>query len=145
MKIGELLRNSQRRISTVSAAETVATALQVMRDDNVGMLVVKDICRTEHDTVLGTITERDVVAALADRGPAVLKQPVRAAMARQFVSCGPNDSLAHVLDLMDRYGLSYMPVIEGYTLIGIVSVQDVIRLQLGRDAGNGREHAEAAA
>jgi CBS domain-containing protein len=145
MKIGELLRNSQTRISAVSAAETVAMALQVMRDDNVGMLVVKDVCRTEHDTVLGTITERDVVAALSERGPAVLKQPVRAAMARKFISCSPNDSLAHVLDLMDSHGLSYMPVIEGYTLIGIISVHDVIKLQLRRETGRGREQAEVAA
>jgi predicted transcriptional regulator len=66
-------------------------------------------------------------------------------MARKFISCSPNDSLAHVLDLMDRHGLSYMPVIEGYTLIGIVGVHDVIKLQQGRGAGSSRDHAEVAA
>lgn len=134
MRVEELLRSKGTRIDSVRADESVDTALRVMRSNNVGALVIKDVCHTEGDTVMGIISERDVVAALVDRGPAVLKRRVETLMSSDFVTCRPADSLRHVLELMDRHFIRHIPVFDGLTLIGVVSVRDLIKLQLNNES-----------
>lgn len=130
MKVEEILRTKGTRINMVRVNETVETALTLMRRDNVGALVVKDVCRTEGNTIVGVISERDVVRGLVDRGPAILAQPVSALMSRNPVTCGPKDSVRHVLQLMDEHSIRHVPVLDGFTLVGVISVRDLIKRQL---------------
>ncbi|MBP2298846.1 CBS domain-containing protein [Azospirillum picis] len=130
MKVEDILRKKGTRIGTVRINETVATALRLMKAENTGALVVKDVCRTEGNTVVGVISERHVVRALVDRGPGILDQPVSALMARDPCSCRPSDPVRHVLTLMDEHGVRHVPVLDGASLVGVVSVRDLIRRQL---------------
>ncbi len=64
MKVGDILRSKKgTRIVTVRMNETVATAAQLLRTENVGALVVKDVCRTEGNVAVGMFSERDVTRA----------------------------------------------------------------------------------
>ncbi|WP_448191483.1 CBS domain-containing protein [Azospirillum sp. sgz301742] len=130
MKVEDILRGKGTRINMVRINETVDTALRLMKADNVGALVVKDVCRTEGNTVVGVISERDVVRALVDRGPAVLNQPVSALMTRNPITCRPDDPVQHVLHLMDEHTIRHVPVLDGPTLVGVISVRDLIKVQL---------------
>ncbi|MCM8736546.1 CBS domain-containing protein [Azospirillum sp. A1-3] len=130
MKVEDILRKKGTRIGMVRINETVATALRLMKAENTGALVVKDVCRTEGNTVVGVISERDVVRALVDRGPGILEQAVSALMTRDPYCCSPSDTVRHVLSLMDEHGIRHVPVLEGATLVGVVSVRDLIRRQL---------------
>jgi CBS domain-containing protein len=123
--------------------ETVEVAARLLRKDNIGALVVKDVCRTEGNTVVGMFSERDVVRALADHGPAALKMRVSALMSRGVVSCSSRDSLDRALELMDRHHVRHLPVLDEHTLVGVVSIRDVIALQ-GASAASHREMAIAA-
>lgn len=130
MKVEDILRNKGTRINMVRVHETVETALALLKAENIGALVVKDVCRTEGNTVVGIISERDVVRGLVDRGPAVLKQPVSTLMTRNPITCAPSDPMERVLTLMDEHSIRHIPVLDGFTLVGVVSVRDLIRLQL---------------
>jgi CBS domain-containing protein len=130
MKVEEILRTKGTRINMVRVNETVETALALMRRENIGALVVKDVCRTEGNTIVGVISERDVVRGLVDRGPAILGQPVSALMSRNPITCGPTDSVRHVLQLMDEHSIRHVPVLDGFTLVGVISVRDLIKRQL---------------
>ncbi len=130
MKVEDILRKKGTRIGMVRVNETVATALRLMKAENTGALVVKDVCRTEGNTVVGVVSERDVARALVDRGAAILEQPVSALMTRDPYCCSPSDPVRHVLSLMDEHGIRHVPVLEGATLVGVVSVRDLIRRQL---------------
>src|SRR6266705_644244 len=72
MQVGDVLRKKTSRVVTVRMNETVAIAAQLMRANNIGALVVKDVVRTECNTAVGMFTERDVVRAVADHGSAGL-------------------------------------------------------------------------
>ncbi len=143
MKVEHILRKKGTRIVTVRMNETVEVAARLLRKDNIGALVVKDVCRTEGNTVVGMFSERDVVRALADHGPAALKMRVSALMSRGVVSCSSRDSLDRVLELMDRHHVRHLPVLDDHTLVGVVSIRDVIALQ-GAGAASRREMAIAA-
>ncbi|BAI73870.1 hypothetical protein AZL_a03390 (plasmid) [Azospirillum sp. B510] len=145
MKVEDILRKKGTRIGMVRINETVTTALRLMKAENTGALVVKDVCRTEGNTVVGVISERDVVRALVDRGPGILDQPVSALMTRDPYCCNPSDTVRHVLSLMDQHGIRHVPVLEGSTLVGVVSVRDLIRRQLDELQADGAPAVAPAA
>src|SRR3546814_9009230 len=115
MKVEDILRRKGTRIVMVRVGETVEVAARLLRSENIGALVVKDVCRTEGNVVVGMFSERDIARALLDHGGAVLQMPVSALMSRTLISCTSHDSVETVLDLMDRHHLRHMPVIDDQT------------------------------
>jgi CBS domain-containing protein len=125
--VGDVLRLKDTRIITIRLRETVAMAVTLMKRENIHALVVKDVCRTEGNVVVGIFSERDVARGLAAHGPAVLNMPVASFLNRPLVSCGTNDTVDKVLQLMDEHQVRLLPVLENHTLIGVISITDVIR------------------
>jgi CBS domain-containing protein len=125
--VGDVLRLKDTRIITIRLRETVAMAVTLMKRENIHALVVKDVCRTEGNVVVGIFSERDVARGLAAHGPAVLNMPVATFLDRPLVSCTTNDSVDAVLQLMDEHQIRLLPVLENHTLIGVISITDVIR------------------
>lgn len=126
MKVEEVLRGKGTRIATIHMNETVETAAKLLRREQIGALVVKDVVHTEGNTVIGMFSERDVVRAIADYSANGLKMKVSALMSMDIISCGPNDTLDHVRQLMNRNHIRHVPVLDDYTLIGVISVRDLI-------------------
>jgi len=126
MKVEELLLRKNPRIISVRMDETVETAAQMLRRENIGAVVVKDVCGTEGDTIVGILSERDVLRAIVDSGPAVLKKPVGGLMSRPVFSCSPRDDIEDVIALFNRHHIRHVPVLDQEALIGIVSIRDVI-------------------
>jgi CBS domain-containing protein len=126
MKVEQLLRKKGTRIISVRMDESVETAARMLRHENVGAVVVKDVCGTEGDVVVGMFSERDFLRAMVDRGPSVLKLPVSALMSREVVSCSPRDDLGRVNELLNRNQIRHLPVIDDHTLIGLISMRDII-------------------
>ncbi len=126
MRVGDILNRKSTRIATVRMNETVATAARLLRDENISALVVKDVCRTEGNVAVGMFTERDVVRAVAEHGQAGLSMKVSALISVQrLVSCHSTDSLEYVRDLMNDNHIRHLPVIDDYTLIGVISMRDI--------------------
>lgn len=132
MKVAEILKGKGTRILTVRLDETVEVAARLMAAEKVGGLVVKDVVRTEGNTCVGMFTERDALRGLVERGPAVMRMPVEKLMSKTLISCGPEDELDDVVEKMDRHAIRHLPILEEHTLIGVVSVRDVIAVLRGR-------------
>src|SRR6266478_7110933 len=125
MQVGDVLRKKPSRVVTVRMNETVAIAAQLMRANNIGALVVKDVVRTECNTAVGMFTERDVVRAVAEHGAAGVNLKVSQLISvQQLVSCSSTDTLAHVRRLMNENHVRHLPVIDDYSLIGVISIRD---------------------
>jgi CBS domain-containing protein len=126
MQVGDILRKKAARVATVRMNETVAIAAQLMRSGNISALVVKDVVRTEGNTAVGMFTERDVVRAIAEHGAAGVNMRVSHFISvQQLVSCSSRDSLEHVRHLMNRHNIRHVPVIDNYSLIGVISIRDI--------------------
>jgi CBS domain-containing protein len=126
MKVGDILRKKSTRIATVRMNETVAIAAQLLRTGNISALVVKDVCRTEGNTAVGMFSERDVVRAVAEHGAAGLNLKVANLISvQQLISCRSTDTLEHVRHLMNKNHIRHVPVIDDYTLIGVISIRDI--------------------
>jgi|SRR6476661_7421527 CBS domain-containing protein len=126
MQVGDILRKKAARVATVRMNETVAIAAQLMRSSNISALVVKDVVRTEGNTAVGMFTERDVVRAIAEHGAAGANLRVSQFISvQQLVSCSSTDSLEHVRHLMNKHHIRHVPVIDNYSLIGVISIRDI--------------------
>jgi CBS domain-containing protein len=126
MNVGDILRNKIARVVTVRMNETVGVAAQLMRASNVSALVVKDVVRTEGNTAAGMFTERDVVRAIAEHGAAGVNIKVSQLVSVQrLISCDTSDTIEHVRHLMNVNHIRHLPVIDNFSLIGVISMRDV--------------------
>ena len=126
MLVGDILRKKTPRVVTVRMNETVGIAAKLMRANNISALVVKDVVRTEGNTAVGMFTERDVVRAIAEHGAAGASLKVSQLISvQQLVSCSSGDTLEHVRHLMNLKHIRHLPVIDNYSLIGVVSIRDI--------------------
>lgn len=126
-KVSDILRTKDTRIIMVRLRETVSTAVTLMQRENIAALVVKDVSRTEGNIVVGIFTERDVTRALATHGAAALAMPIADLIKRPLAQCREQDSVETVLQIMDKHQVRMLPVMEEHTLIGVISISDIIR------------------
>ncbi len=126
MQVGDVLRKKNHRVVTVRMNETVGIAAQLMRASNISALVVKDVVRTEGNTAVGMFTERDVVRAIAQHGATGVNLKVSQLISVQrLVACSSSDTLEHVRHLMNVHHIRHLPVIDNFSLAGVISMRDI--------------------
>jgi CBS domain-containing protein len=81
----------------------------------------------ENGRVIGIISERDVIRAIAERGPSALNEPVANAMTRQVVTCERAHRVDELMELMTKGRFRHLPVVEDDSLVGIISIGDVVK------------------
>lgn len=107
-------------VTMVSPDTTVREAARMMRDEDIGSVLVTD----EADNLLGILTSTDFVDAVADER-SMAETPVREFMTEDVITTGANASIRDVADLMTEHGFHHVPVVEDSTLIGIISTSDL--------------------
>ena len=126
MQVGDILRQKAARVVTIRMNETVTVAAQLMRANNISALVIKDVVRTEGNTAVGMFTERDVVRTIAAHGAAGANLRISQLISVQkLVACSSTDTLEHVRHLMNVHPIRHLPVIDNFSLAGVVSMRDV--------------------
>jgi CBS domain-containing protein len=115
-------------VKTVDATKTLADSIKIMRDANIGSLVVigKDL------TPVGIFTERDLVRRLAEKGHGVLALPMAQVMSKPLTIISPVATIWDAVTLMGRADIRRLPVVENGHLVGILTERDVFRLILSR-------------
>lgn len=120
MKVRELMK---RRVFTVHEEDDLALAVQLMAWAEIRHLPVLD--RTGR--LLGLLSERDVFAYLSHEGGRdSLKDAVSRAMKHPVKVAHPDDDTAEVAARMARDKIGCLPVLEEGTLVGIVTVTDIV-------------------
>lgn len=126
MSVRTILRKKGTEVVTIGPAATIAESAWVMRQVNIGALVVID-----EGAVAGLLTQRDVANGVAEYGAKLALLEVRVLMRRAFVSVAPSESAKRVMALMTFHRTTHIPVMEGDKLSGIVSIGDVVKERLG--------------
>jgi CBS domain-containing protein len=124
MNIASLLASKGSKVITIQPEQTVRQAVGLLVEHNIGALVVVD--GTRHP--VGILSERDIVRAAA-RSERVFAEPVASLMTKNVVLGLPHDDLASVGHTMTERRIRHLPVMDGGTLVGIVSIGDVVKAQ----------------
>jgi CBS domain-containing protein len=125
MKVEAVLTAKGRQVASINPSATLATVAQRLRLEGIGSLVVLD-----EGKLAGMISERDVVHAFAAHRAEAAELKVADVMARDLVTCRPDDSLTRVLGLMTRHRVRHLPVLEGGRLVGLISIGDAVKHRL---------------
>ena len=125
MKVEAVLAAKGREVASINPSATLATVAQRLRLEGIGSLVV-----LEEGKLAGMISERDVVHAFAAHRAEAAEIKVADVMARELVTCRPDDSLTRVLGLMTRHRVRHLPVLEGSRLVGLISIGDAVKHRL---------------
>jgi CBS domain-containing protein len=126
MSLKSILNGKGDHVLTVSPATSAEEAAWIMRQRNIGALVV-----TEHDKVLGLLTQRDLANGLAEYGPELAQKEVHSLMNRAFVRVSSGETTKRVMTLMTRNRATHIPVMDEGKLVGIVSIGDIVKDRLG--------------
>lgn len=119
-------------VLTVGPETTVADTARRMAERRVGAVLVLDGTR-----LAGIFTERDVLKAVAEGLEAAAGMPVSALMTRHPETIEPGDTTEHAATLMIHGGFRHLPVVEAGTVVGIVSIRDLMRVELADRAPRG--------
>jgi CBS domain-containing protein len=125
MKVEAVLAAKGRQVASINPSATLATVAQRLRLEGIGSLIV-----LEEGKLAGMISERDVVHAFAAHRAEAAELKVADVMARDLVTCRPDDSLTRVLGLMTRHRVRHLPVLEGGRLVGLISIGDAVKHRL---------------
>ena len=80
--------------------------------------------------LVGIISERDIVRALAARGAAALDQPVSQTMTRKVETCNESETISSLMERMTKGKFRHLPVVDQGRLVGIVSIGDAVKHRL---------------
>lgn len=128
MTVASILRTKGNTIISVLPNTPLMELVAKLASLRIGAVLVLD----EAGDLAGIVSERDVVKALAAQGPDLQTVQARDVMTANVTTVEPSVSINEAMDLMDRGYFRHLPVVDQGTLVGIVSVRDVVRARIER-------------
>lgn len=125
MLVAEILKDKGGAVFTIELGTPLAQACVELNARRVGALIVCD-----DDRVVGVLSERDVVRALAHGGPAALERPAADYMTPDVVFAQPGETVAVLMERMTGRRIRHLPVMQDRRLCGVVSIGDLVKCQI---------------
>lgn len=127
MLVSQILKSKgSTQVATISPSASVQEAAEMMAARRIGAVVVSE------DGVVaeGILSERDIVAALGQRGAGCMLDRISALMTGNPVTCGLDETSDTVLERMTEGRFRHLPVVEGGRMVGLISIGDVVKARL---------------
>jgi CBS domain-containing protein len=122
MKVSDILRVKGSTLFTVKPDELLSSALNAMAEKDIGSLVVMS-----RGQLAGMLTFREVIQQVVKNGGQVGQTTVQDAMDTQPMTCSSDTDLDEVRRIMLERHARYMPIMDGTTLMGVISFYDVAK------------------
>jgi CBS domain-containing protein len=114
-----------KKVATIDPHRDVAEAMQHMRDEQVGSLLVE---RVSPSDTWGTITRTDVVHKVIaqQKDPSGVK--VAEVMSKPITTVRPEATLEECARVMARENIRRVFVFDGHNIVGVLSASDIFRM-----------------
>jgi CBS domain-containing protein len=122
MTVNQILSTKGKNVYSIVSTITVFEALRVMGEKNIGAILV-----IEDGVLKGILSERDYARKIVLKDKSSKKTPVSEIMETDVVTVKPSDNLDYCMGLMSQKRIRHLPVIENETIIGLVSIGDVVK------------------
>jgi CBS domain-containing protein len=126
MNVATILKHKGADVASVGPDATLQEAVGLLAGKRIGAALVLDAARK----ILGIVSERDIVKAVATHGAACLPMPVTSVMTSTVETCRPSDTIDQLMAQMTAGRFRHVPVVEAGQLVGIVSIGDVVKLRI---------------
>ncbi len=126
MIIEQILKDKGHAVLTVKADNTLKEAAQLLDDKKIGAVVAI----SAGDSIVGVLSERDIVRQVARQGASALDMAVGDAMTRSVVTVQPETPIDEALQTMTDRRIRHLPVVLGEKLVGFVSIGDLVKWKI---------------
>lgn len=109
-------------IFSVEPNTIVYAAIEVMAQKNIGGLLI-----TENGKLVGIFTERDYARKLILKGKSSKDTTIGELMTKNPFTVTPDSSIEECMTLMSNRRIRHLPVVENESLVGVISIGDVVR------------------
>ncbi|RUP10966.1 CBS domain-containing protein [Hyphomicrobium sp.] len=123
MIIGQILKSKGRGVMTARPDDSIQEIALRLASRKIGAILILG----DSDKVVGIISERDIIRLIAEHGAPALAMLARDGMTRDVVSCTRENTLDEIMETMTNGRFRHIPVVEDGTLVGIVSIGDVVK------------------
>ena len=125
MLVAEILKGKGHTVWSVEPGLSLGEACAELARRRVGAVIVCDA-----DRVIGVLSERDVVRAVAQAGQAALSRPVSEYMTQDVVFAAPSETVGVLMQRMTHRRIRHLPVLIDGRLDGVISIGDVVKCQI---------------
>lgn len=136
MKLSAILRSKGAtgvQVKTISPDAKLTIVAEMLVQHNIGSLLVCDPNSAEDDPkIVGIITERDLLRAVAQHQGSLDGQYVAETMSVDVISGNIDDDVQTAMSVMTQHRVRHLPVLEGARLAGMVSIGDLVKVQCDR-------------
>jgi len=124
--VSQILKDKGDLVFTASPQETVGAAAALLHTRRVGAMVVLD----GDETIVGILSERDIVRVIAKEGAGALNKPITACMSADVIFAHPEESIDLLLERMTDRRIRHLPVVRDGRLAGIISIGDLVKYKI---------------
>jgi CBS domain-containing protein len=121
-KVTDILRRKSAHLISITPGTSVIDALRIMADKNIGSIVV-----IADGIYKGIMTERDYSRKVVLNGRSSTETTVSEIMTSDLPSVTPADTVEYCMQLMSDKNIRYLPVFEKDSIVGIISINDVVK------------------
>jgi CBS domain-containing protein len=129
MSIAAILKQKPYNLVIVKPEDRVFDVVRGLARQKVGVAVVM-----EGETLVGIISERDVMRGLEAQGPDVLDFAVDTLMIRDVKTCSPRTTVDEAIATMTNGRFRHLPVLEQGKLLGVISIRDLLNAMVAKQA-----------
>ena len=126
MKVKYFVNNIERPVITIGPNESAKAAIEKLVEHNIGALPVCD----DNGTMLGIITERDLLKECSQRLSAIGRTKVKNIMTEEVAVGTGDDDINYIMNVMTQMRIRHLPIMEGLRLQGMISARDIVESQL---------------
>jgi CBS domain-containing protein len=127
MTMTAVLKGKGSSVETIGASASLFDAVTRLGEKRIGALPV-----VEDGTIVGIVSERDVIYCLRSHGREALDWPVSRAMSSPAITVDPDIDVLAALAMMTERRIRHLPVVDGSQIRGIVSIGDLVKFRMER-------------
>ena len=125
MNVATILKRKGGGVFTTTPDKSLLDIAKLLQQHGIGCIVI-----VRGDKIAGIVSERDLLRAIGQAGPEVLEQPVSDFMTKTVIPAREADTVNQLMAEMTRRRFRHMPVVEKDRLIGLVSIGDLVKIQI---------------
>ena len=140
MNAATILKFKGSGVVTTTANKSLLDIAKLLAEHGIGCIVIVG----DDDKIAGLVSERDLMRAIGQAGPKVLNEPVSDFMTKNVVTAREADTSERLMSEMTVHRFRHVPVVELGRLIGLISIGDLVKMQIAdveMEAAATREYA----
>jgi CBS domain-containing protein len=126
MTVASILAQKGREVVTAAPDRSMQDVATILAERKIGAIVITD----SQGKVLGMLSERDIVRAMARQGASALDDPVSRHMTERVITTAETATIPETMERMTAGRFRHLPVVASEKLVGMISIGDIVKWRL---------------